>query len=78
MAPAERSRRAGCRARESSVTECCVGFVFLLPPEGSECGTRVKMEVADVVPTVHPDELPDRLEERNDLDVADCAAHLGR
>ncbi len=35
------------------------------------------MHVADVVATDVEAELPDRLEEREDLDVADGAAHLG-
>ncbi len=67
-----------------SRTLCCVGFVFsspAVPMNGHEREVDVERVVAaDVLP-----ELPDRLEERQALDVADRAAdfdehdvHVGR
>ena len=63
------------RAR-SSVTECCVGFVFC-SPDGTDERHERDVDVADVVAADVEPELPDRLEEREDLDVADRAADLG-
>ena len=59
----------------SSVTECWVGLVFC-SPEGRRMGHEGEVDVADVVPADVAAELADRLEERDDLDVADGAAHL--
>ena len=59
----------------SSVTECWVGLVFC-SPDGREIGHERQVHVADVVPADVAAELPDRLEERHDLDVADRAADL--
>ena len=60
----------------SSVTECCVGLVFC-SPDGPMNGHQRDVHVADVVATDVEAELPDGLEERQDLDVADRAADLG-
>ena len=62
--------------RRSSLTECCVGFVFSSPGGLDERHER-DVEVEDVLlPDLAP-ELADRLEERQRLDVADGAADLG-
>ena len=60
----------------SSVTECCVGFVFC-SPDGPMYGHERHVHVEDVLAADLVAELPDRLEEREDLDVADGAADLG-
>ena len=60
----------------SSVTECCVGLVFC-SPDGPMNGHEGDVDVADVVAADVEAELPDGLEEREDLDVADGAADLG-
>ena len=60
----------------SSVTECWVGLVFC-SPDGPEVRHQGDVDVADVVPADVLAELPDGLEEREDLDVADGAADLG-
>ena len=60
----------------SSVTECCVGLVFC-SPDGPMNGHQRDVHVADVVPPGLLAVLPDGLEEGQDLDVADGAAHLG-
>ena len=60
----------------SSVTECWVGLVFC-SPDGSEVRHQGDVDVADVVAADVLAELADGLEEREDLDVADGAAHLG-
>ena len=60
----------------SSVTECWVGFVFCSPRRADERHQR-DVDVADVVAAGVLAELADRLEEREDLDVADRAADLG-
>ena len=58
----------------SSVTECCVGLVFC---SADDHGRERDVHVADVVAADVEAELPDGLEEREDLDVADRAADLG-
>ena len=60
----------------SSVTECWVGLVFC-SPDGPMNGHQRDVDVADVVAAHVEAELPDGLEERQDLDVADRAADLG-
>ena len=60
----------------SSVTECWVGLVFC-SPDGPDERHQGDVDVADVVPPDVLAELPDGLEEREDLDVADGAADLG-
>ena len=60
----------------SSVTECCVGLVFCSRRRTDERHQR-DVDVADVVAAGVLAELADRLEEREDLDVADGAADLG-
>ena len=60
----------------SSVTECCVGLVFC-SPDGPDERHQRDVDVEDVVAADVLAELPDRLEEREDLDVADGAADLG-
>ena len=62
--------------RRSSLTECCVGFVFS-SPAASMNGTSVTWTYDDVLGADLPPELADRLEERQRLDVADGAADLG-
>ena len=59
----------------SSVTECWVGLVFC-SPDGREVGHQGEVDVADVVAADVAPELADRLEEGQDLDVADGAADL--
>ncbi len=64
------------RAR-SSFTECCVGLVLSSPADGNP---RHQREV-DIERALAPEivaELPDRLEERQALDVADRAADLAQ
>ena len=60
----------------SSVTECWVGLVFCSRRRADERHER-DVHVEDVVAADVLAELPDRLEERQDLDVADRAADLG-
>ena len=60
----------------NSVTECWVGLVFC-SPDGTDERHQRDVEVADVVAAGVLAELADRLEERQDLDVADRAADLG-
>ena len=62
--------------RRSSLTECCVGFVFSSPAVLDERNER-DVEVDDVFRADLAAELADRLEERQGLDVADGAADLG-
>ena len=59
----------------SSVTECWVGLVFC-SPDGPRYGHQGEVDVGHVVPAHVAAELPDRLDEREDLDVADRAADL--
>ncbi len=59
----------------SSVTECWVGLVFC-SPDGAEVRHQGDVDVADVVAAHVVAELPDRLEEGQDLDVAHRAADL--
>ena len=61
--------------RRSSLTECCVGFVFS-SPAASMNGHERAVEVEDVLRPDLAAELADRLEERQRLDVADGAADL--
>ena len=61
--------------RRSSFTECCVGFVFS-SPAGLDEGHEGAVEVEDVLGADLAAELPDRLEERERLDVAHGAADL--
>ena len=63
--------------RRSSLTECCVGFVFS-SPAASMNGHERDVEVEDVLGADLAPELADRLEERERLDVADGAADLAR
>ena len=58
----------------SSVTECCVGLVFC---SADDQRRERDVDVADLVAADVEAELPDRLEEREDLDVAHRAADLG-
>ena len=62
--------------RRSSLTECCVGFVFSSPAWPMYGHQRQVDEHAPPAADVDR-ELPDRLEERQRLDVADRAADLG-
>ena len=59
----------------SSLTECCVGLVFS-SSEALMYGTRVRCTLIGVAAPRLLAELPDRLEERQRLDVADRAADL--
>ena len=61
--------------RRSSLTECCVGFVFSSPAAPMN-GTSVHVQVEHVLGAGLAPELADRLEERQRLDVADGAADL--
>ena len=61
--------------RRSSLTECCVGFVFSSPAADERHERDVDVE--DVLGPDLAAELADRLEERQRLDVADRAADLG-
>ena len=54
-----------------------LGRLGLLLTAGADEGDQRHVDVADVVATDVEPELPDGLEERKDLDVADRAAHLG-
>ena len=60
----------------SSVTECWVGLVFC-SPDGADVRHQRDVHVEHVLAADVLAELPDRLEERQDLDVADGAADLG-
>ena len=62
--------------RRSSLTECCVGFVFS-SPAWPMYGTSVRWMNMQLRPADVDGELADRLEERQRLDVADRAADLG-
>ena len=59
----------------SSLTECCVGLVFISPADGDVRHQR-QVDVADVVAAELDAHLADRLEERQRFDVADRAADL--
>ena len=59
----------------SSLTECCVGLVFISPAVGDERHER-QVDVADVVAAERDAHLPDRFEERQRFDVAHGAADL--
>ena len=61
--------------RRSSLTECCVGFVFS-SPAWPMYGTSVRWMNMHCAAADVDRELADRLEERQRLDVADRAADL--
>ena len=59
----------------SFITECCVGLVFT-SPAAAMYGSKRQVDVDDVLRPGVVTHLPDRLEERQRLDVAHRAAHL--
>ena len=61
----------------SSLTECWVGLVFNSPAVGM-IGHQRQVDIDGVIARQVVAELADRLEERQALDIADCAADLAQ
>ncbi len=61
----------------SSLTECWVGFVFSSPAAGIQ-GISVRCHIDGVVARQVVAELPDRLEKRHGLDIADRSTDLAQ